>query len=99
MPTYEYRCRACGHALEIFQSMTERPKKRCPACKKARLERLIGGGAGFLFKGAGFYRTDYRSESYKRAAQADAPGAASCPKPPKSGPGCGKKGCGDAGPS
>lgn len=64
MPTYDYVCNACGHALEIFQSMSESPKKKCPACGKSKLERRIGAGAGFLFKGSGFYLTDYRSKSY-----------------------------------
>jgi putative FmdB family regulatory protein len=71
MPTYEYRCDGCGHELELFQSITEAPKKKCPACKKAKLKRKIGGGSGFLFKGSGFYLTDYRSDSYKKAAEAD----------------------------
>ncbi len=64
MPTYDYVCNACGHALEIFQSMSESPKRKCPACGKLKLERRIGAGAGFLFKGSGFYLTDYRSKSY-----------------------------------
>ncbi len=80
MPTYEYLCEACGHELELFQNITEGPKKRCPACKKQKLKRKIGGGAGFLFKGSGFYLTDYRSDSYKKAADADK-------KPPESGAG------------
>jgi putative FmdB family regulatory protein len=71
MPTYEYRCEACGHVLELFQNISEAPKKKCPACKKSKLKRMIGGGAGFLFKGSGFYLTDYRSDSYKKAAEAD----------------------------
>lgn len=71
MPTYEYRCEACGHELELFQNISEAPKKRCPECKKQKLKRKIGGGAGFLFKGSGFYLTDYRSDSYKKAADAD----------------------------
>jgi putative FmdB family regulatory protein len=71
MPTYEYRCEACGHELEIFQNISEAPKKKCPKCKKSRLKRKIGGGAGFLFKGSGFYLTDYRSDSYKKAAEAE----------------------------
>lgn len=65
MPTYDYVCGACGHALEIFQSITEAPKKKCPSCGKSKLERRIGAGAGILFKGGGFYQTDYRSESWK----------------------------------
>lgn len=73
MPTYDYRCKACGHELEVFQKITEAPKKKCPACKKSQLERQIGGGAGFLFKGSGFYLTDYRSDGYRKAAEADKP--------------------------
>lgn len=69
MPTYEYVCAACGHALEIFHSMSEAPRRKCPACGKSKLERRIGRGAGILFKGSGFYQTDYRSDSYKQAAE------------------------------
>jgi putative FmdB family regulatory protein len=65
VPTYDYRCAACGHELEEFQSMHEPALKKCPKCKKNKLERQIGSGAGILFKGGGFYQTDYRSESYK----------------------------------
>src|SRR3954465_13522877 len=71
MPTYDYKCKACGHTLEIFQSMTESPKRKCPHCGKNALERLIGPGAAILFKGSGFYQTDYRSDSYKKAAKAE----------------------------
>jgi putative FmdB family regulatory protein len=71
VPTYEYRCEACGHELEVFQNISAPAKRKCPACKRARLKRKIGGGAGFLFKGSGFYLTDYRSETYKRAAEAE----------------------------
>lgn len=71
MPTYDYRCEACEHTLELFQKITESPKKKCPACGKSKLKRLIGGGAGFLFKGSGFYLTDYRSDSYKADAKSD----------------------------
>lgn len=60
MPTYSYECPACGHAFDEFQSMTDRPLKTCPACKKRRLRRLIGSGAGIVFKGSGFYITDYK---------------------------------------
>ena len=73
MPTYEYRCKACGHELEIFQSITEGVKRKCPSCGKSKLERLIGTGAGIIFKGSGFYQTDYRSSAYKEAADADKP--------------------------
>ena len=70
MPTYSYKCRRCGRAFEKIQKMTDPPRARCPKCKGAG-ERLISGGAGLLFKGGGFYTTDYRSESYKQAAKAD----------------------------
>lgn len=71
MPTYDYQCRACGHRFELFQSMTEPVKRRCPRCARNALERLIGTGAALLFKGSGFYQTDYRSESYTKAAEAE----------------------------
>ena len=64
MPTYEYECEKCGHRFEVFQSMKDEPKKRCPKCK-GKVRRLIGTGAGMIFKGSGFYVTDYRSDSYK----------------------------------
>lgn len=71
MPTYEYACGACGHEFEEFQPITARPLRQCPSCRQRKLERLIGTGAGILFKGNGFYETDYRSESYKKAAEAE----------------------------
>ncbi len=77
MPTYDYRCAACGHELEVFQTITEAPKKKCPRCGKRKLERRIGGGAALLFKGSGFYATDYRSDSYKKAVDAENKGGAS----------------------
>lgn len=70
MPTYEYQCGKCGETLEIFQKITDPPRKRCPKCRGA-LRRKLGTGAGVLFKGSGFYATDYRSESYKKAASAE----------------------------
>lgn len=73
MPTYDYRCSACKHEFEQFQSMTAKPLKTCPQCGKKALERLIGTGAALVFKGSGFYQTDYRSDSYKKAASADKP--------------------------
>lgn len=75
MPTYDYRCRACGHELEMFQSMSEGPKRKCPECGALKLQRLIGTGAGILFKGSGFYETDYRSSSYETDKAADKPEA------------------------
>ena len=71
MPTYDYECDACGHAFELFQSISEPVKRKCPACKKQKLRRLFGTGAAVMFKGSGFYQTDYRSDSYKKAAAAD----------------------------
>lgn len=71
MPTYEYKCNACEHTFEAFQSITEEPVKLCPACGKERVQRLISAGAGLLFKGSGFYITDYRSDSYRRDAKKD----------------------------
>lgn len=71
MPTYDYECDACGHQMELFQSITEDPIKKCPECKKNKLRRLFGTGAAIMFKGSGFYETDYRSESYKKAAAAE----------------------------
>lgn len=64
MPTYEYECQKCGHRFEEFQSMKDAPLAKCPKCK-GKLKRLVGAGAGFIFKGSGFYTTDYRSSSYQ----------------------------------
>jgi putative FmdB family regulatory protein len=75
MPTYEYRCTSCEHQFEQFQSMKDKPLRKCPQCGKNALERLIGTGAAVIFKGSGFYQTDYRSESYKAAAKAESGGS------------------------
>jgi putative FmdB family regulatory protein len=75
MPTYEYACEACGHQFEQFQSITAAPIRKCPSCGKRKVRRLISGGSGFLFKGNGFYITDYRSEGYKQAAKKDSESA------------------------
>jgi putative FmdB family regulatory protein len=71
MPTYEYRCDACQHDFDEFQSIKDAPLKKCPKCGKPKLRRVYGSGAAVIFKGSGFYQTDYRSESYKAAAKAD----------------------------
>jgi putative FmdB family regulatory protein len=71
MPTYDYICDACGHEFEAFESITADPRTECPECTRPKLRRKIGPGAAILFKGSGFYQTDYRSESYKKAAEAD----------------------------
>ena len=71
MPTYEYRCRDCGRDFDRFQRMSDTPGATCPNCG-GRAERLISGGAGLLFKGEGFYITDYRSEAYRESAKREA---------------------------
>jgi putative FmdB family regulatory protein len=87
MPTYDYQCEACGHKFEQYQSITSAATKKCPACGEMQLKRLIGSGGGLIFKGSGFYTTDYRSESYKKGAQAEQ--GASCPAAKE----CGSKNC------
>ncbi len=77
MPTYDYECDACGHKQEHFQAMIEEAIKKCPKCKKAKYRRLFGAGAALMFKGSGFYTTDYRSEGYKKSAAADKPSESS----------------------
>lgn len=69
MPTYEYACPKCGHTFEQFQSMRDEPLKKCPKCKKTGLKRLIGEGAGLIFKGSGFYITDYKNKSGAEKAE------------------------------
>ena len=71
MPTYDYECDACEHKFELFQSITAPVKKKCPECGRLKLRRLFGTGGALVFKGSGFYQTDYRSESYKKQAEAD----------------------------
>ncbi len=73
MPTYDYECDACGHQFEQYQGINDPKLKKCPECKKLKLRRLIGTGAAIVFKGSGFYQTDYRSEGYKKAQAADKP--------------------------
>ena len=66
MPTYEYECLSCGHHYELFQRMSDKPKRKCPKCGRLRARRLIGSGAAIIFKGSGFYQTDYRSSEYNK---------------------------------
>jgi putative FmdB family regulatory protein len=80
MPTYDYECRSCGHKYELFQSIKAEPEKKCPACGKKTAKRLIGAGGTIIFRGPGFYVTDYRSESYKKAAKAEAEAASGSKK-------------------
>ncbi len=91
MPTYDYECGACGHTFEKFQSITAPVIRKCPQCSRLKVKRLIGTGAGIIFKGSGFYQTDYRSDSYRKAAEKDKPastseGAKSSEKPAKGEP-------------
>ena len=95
MPTYEYECVKCKKRHEAFQAITAKPLTKCPRCA-GRLKRLLGTGSGFLFKGSGFYITDYRSKSYHEAKKKDQPSSGSstpaAPKPPASGASSGGKG-------
>jgi putative FmdB family regulatory protein len=77
MPTYDYICDSCGNEFEAFESIKADPQTVCPDCQEPKLRRKIGAGAAILFKGSGFYQTDYRSESYKKSAQADKPSESS----------------------
>jgi putative FmdB family regulatory protein len=71
MPTYDYECDACNHAFELFQSITDKHIRKCPECGKLKIRRLIGAGSTIIFKGSGFYQTDYRSEEYKSRQKAE----------------------------
>ncbi len=71
MPTYDYQCEACDHAFEEYQSITAKQLRKCPSCGQRKLIRLIGTGGGVIFKGSGFYQTDYRSAEYKKSAEAE----------------------------
>lgn len=74
MPTYEYKCLDCGRRFEVFQKMTDEPLAVCEVCK-GKVKRMIGAGAGIIFKGSGFYCTDYRSKTYQNGAKNDKPAA------------------------
>jgi putative FmdB family regulatory protein len=93
MPTYEYECEACGHRFEKFQSITAKPVRTCPDCGKPRCKRLLGTGSALIFRGSGFYATDYRSKSYREAAKKDKGGA----KAAESGTGKSSKEAGSSG--
>ncbi len=80
MPTYDYKCKKCDHVWDVYHSIKAAPIKKCPACGKGAAERQISAGAAILFKGSGFYLTDYRSDNYKKAAAADASSSAPAPK-------------------
>jgi putative FmdB family regulatory protein len=99
MPTYEYECGKCRHRFEAFQSITAAPLRKCPACG-GRIRRLLGTGAGVIFKGGGFYQTDYRSSSYRKAAKADSSSpsapASTAPATPAPAPAAGPPSGGDA---
>ena len=84
MPTYDYECTACDHKFELFQKITDDPIKKCPECKKLKLNRLFGTGAAIVFKGSGFYQTDYRSDSYKKSAESDRKSSEPAPSDSKS---------------
>lgn len=84
MPTYDYQCKKCDHTWDEFQSIKAKPTTKCPECGKKSAQRLISGGGGILFKGGGFYETDYRSDSYKKAAKADKESASSSKSESKS---------------
>lgn len=97
MPTYDYVCDACDHAFEAFESIKADPQSICPTCREPKLRRKIGPGAAILFKGSGFYITDYRSDSYKEAAKADKSSPA--PSAAKSDSGSSSSSSGGANPS
>jgi len=86
MPTYEYECPKCGHAFELIQSMRDEPLKKCPKCKKTGVKRLVGGGAGLIFKGTGFYITDYKNKKEPARKEGAAESKPAAPKPAESKP-------------
>ncbi len=90
MPTYDYECDACGHEFELFQSIKDPVKRKCPKCSRLKLRRLFGTGAAIVFKGSGFYQTDYRSDSYKKSAKAEKDAASGGKKSKKKDSGGGK---------
>lgn len=97
MPTYDYVCGKCEHAFEQFQSIKAAPLRKCPSCGRPALRRLMGAGGGLIFKGSGFYITDYRSDSYKKAADSDGKPASGA-KPEAKADAAGKPAAGKDGP-
>lgn len=97
MPTYDYRCNECGHAFEAFHSITASPLKKCPECGKRKLERLIGAGAAVIFRGSGFYCTDYKKGRAPEAAPEAAPAPSASEKTPPKDTSGGSNGSGDGG--
>ncbi len=95
MPTYDYECARCGHVFEKFQRMSDPPAKRCPKCR-GKVNRRLGAGAGVLFKGSGFYATDYRSETYKKAAKSETSDSSKASEKPSKPPAEGAGGKGDS---
>jgi putative FmdB family regulatory protein len=94
MPTYDYECKNCGHRFEVFQGITDKLLRKCPACGKMKLARLIGGGAGIIFRGSGFYATDYRSNS-RSPARAGSSASSGSESTADSGSSSGSKGSDD----
>lgn len=86
MPTYEYVCTKCAHEMEAFQSMKDEPLKVCPACKRRTLKRKVGGGAGLIFKGTGFYITDYKKKSGSKSESGESKSESKSPEPKAASP-------------
>ena len=85
MPTYQYECQACGHDFDELQTMSDAKLTKCPKCHKNKLVRLIGGGSGMIFKGSGFYETDYKKKPSQTSDKKDSPKPASSPSPAPAG--------------
>ncbi len=95
MPTYQYECKACGHTFEIFQGMNDKKLRKCPKCHKPKLSRLIGTGGGIIFKGSGFYETDYKrtAASGQSSKKSDTPQQSDKQQPKKQENCCGSCQC------